>query len=160
MTDWPPAARGLPVGQTQGRSWRAGSAAGGAPTPTPQGHRASPVSRSNDDGGRGGYLDVPPSWSGDNPDKLLQVYLKAAEVWRLTTKTPCRQQGVHLLSAAGGDLRTVIGELIVEQLTSEESAEHVINLVKKEYAYAVTKRLPAALEDALFAKAGRRRSGE
>eukprot|EP00971_Amphidinium_carterae_P147531 2923798-Amphidinium_carterae.1 len=160
MTDWPPVARGLPVGQTQGRSWRAGIGAGGTSTSAQQGSRAGPVSRSNDEGGRGGYLDVPPSWSGDNPDKLLQVYLKAAEVWRLTTKTPARQQGVQLLSAAGGDLRTVIGELTVEQLTAEESAEHVINLVKKEYAYAVTKRLPAALEDALFSKAGRRRQGE
>eukprot|EP00971_Amphidinium_carterae_P269784 5352130-Amphidinium_carterae.1 len=90
----------------------------------------------------------------------LQTYLKTAEVWRLTTKTPARQRGVQLMSAAGGDLRTVIGELTIEQLTSEDSAENVINLVKKEYAYAITKQLPSALEDALFARGSKRRQGE
>eukprot|EP00971_Amphidinium_carterae_P293558 5828206-Amphidinium_carterae.1 len=109
---------------------------------------------------KGSYLDVPPSWSGENADKLLQTYLKAAEMWRLTTKTPARQRGVQLMSAAGGDLRIVIGELSIEQLTSDDSAENVINLVKKEYAYAITKQLPSALEDALFARAGSRRQGE
>eukprot|EP00971_Amphidinium_carterae_P006775 133433-Amphidinium_carterae.1 len=61
LTDWAPVARGVPVGQPQRRSWRAGGTAGGTPTNIPQGSRAPPAGKASEDAGRGGYLDVPPS---------------------------------------------------------------------------------------------------
>eukprot|EP00971_Amphidinium_carterae_P141152 2797301-Amphidinium_carterae.1 len=81
MTDWPPPVRGLPVGGQPTRSWRAagqGSSSSAAASAS-QGQRTGHERRHGDDGAKSNYLDVPPSWSGENPDKLLQTYLKAAE---------------------------------------------------------------------------------
>eukprot|EP00971_Amphidinium_carterae_P153985 3053789-Amphidinium_carterae.1 len=50
------------------------------------------------------YLDIPPSWSGEiqNPDKLLQSYLKAAEVWRLSVSLFSKVFNVNDTGARGG----------------------------------------------------------
>eukprot|EP00971_Amphidinium_carterae_P344193 6484423-Amphidinium_carterae.1 len=76
MADWPPQARGLPVGQPQ-RSWRAGGIVSGGPSQgaassLPGVPRGQGGGKGHEESSRGGYLDVPPSWSGENPDKLLQ----------------------------------------------------------------------------------------
>eukprot|EP00971_Amphidinium_carterae_P151497 3003642-Amphidinium_carterae.1 len=67
-------------------------------------------------------MDMPPSWSGADPEAQLEAYLKAAEAWRLTTRTPARQQAVQLLATATGDLRSIMAELELEAITNEDGA--------------------------------------
>eukprot|EP00971_Amphidinium_carterae_P274550 5448067-Amphidinium_carterae.2 len=96
-------------------------------------------------------LDIPPTWNGANPEQQQAGYLKAVEVWNLTTRLPLRQRGVAVLVQASGDLK-----LELEELTAENGAEIILQLLCKEHGWTLQRSLPQRCEAALFSTAGMR----
>ena len=74
--------------------------------------------------------DNPPVWDGRDPDKQLEAYLKLLEGWIATTRTLKRQRGMVILNYAQGDLRLIINELDVADLTAEDGDRRVLDHVR------------------------------
>ena len=78
--------------------------------------------------------DIPPNWDGGRPDKNLEPYIKALRMWLHTTKVLKQQQGMAIFQNAQGDLKQLINELEIEQLTIEDSGEDVLKHIQNSYA--------------------------
>ena len=65
--------------------------------------------------------DNPPGWSGEQPDRELEPYLKKLRGWLMTTRTFKTQQGMTIFNFATGDLNVIINELEIEELTGDDS---------------------------------------
>ena len=100
--------------------------------------------------------DNPPTWDGKDPDRQLEPYLKLLEGWMATTRTMKKQRGMVILHYATGDLRMIINELEISILTSEDSDWRVLQHIQESYQEYLEKRLPKAMERALFSPEGRR----
>eukprot|EP00971_Amphidinium_carterae_P134599 2667750-Amphidinium_carterae.1 len=131
----------------------------GAGTSTQRGQAAVAVQPLTDNH-RPSPLDTPPSWNGANPEQQLSGYLKAVEAWNLTTRLPHRQRGVAVLGQASGDLRQLIATLEIEELTADNGADTILQLLRKEYGWTLQRSLPQRFEAALFSAAGRRQANE
>ena len=94
--------------------------------------------------------DVPPTWDGKDPEKQLDPYLKVLKGWLTTTRTVKSQQGLIILNYATDDLKVVIDELDIDELTKESSGQDVFDHIKKSYAEYLERKLPQALEECLF----------
>eukprot|EP00971_Amphidinium_carterae_P038090 748871-Amphidinium_carterae.1 len=105
-------------------------------------------------------MDVPPSWSGADPDGQLEAYFKAAEAWRRTTRVPAKQQAVQLLAVATGDLRSIMTELEIEVITNDDGAQVLLEHVRHQYQWTVTRSLPTKLENTLFVRSSQRQRQE
>ena len=101
--------------------------------------------------------DVPPSWDGRNPETALESYLKLLAGWLATTRMQKCQMGMTLLHYASGDLRLIINELTIEELTAENSGSRVFDHVKEAFSEYVEKKLPKAIESAPFYSSCKRR---
>ena len=104
--------------------------------------------------------DVPPTWDGHDPDNQAEPYLKLLSGWINTTRTLKTQRGMTILHYAAGDLKLIINELDVDTLTSEQGGQSVYDHVKDAYSEYLDKKLPKAMERALFAPEARRRRDE
>ena len=104
--------------------------------------------------------DVPPTWDGSNPEKELEPYLKLLSGWLQTTRTLKTQRGMIILNFATGDLKLIVNELEVEHLTSEDSGDIVLKHVQSSFAEYQEKKMPNAIEAAIYDKDTRRRRGE
>jgi hypothetical protein len=100
--------------------------------------------------------DNPPAWDGKDPDRRLEPYLKLLRGWMHTTRTLKTQRGMVILNYAQGDLQLIINELDVTVLTSEDGDEKVLAHIQESYQEYLEKRLPKAMERAIFAPEGRR----
>ena len=77
--------------------------------------------------------DVPPTWDGSEPERLCGPYLKSLQGWINTTRAQKTQMGMTILHYAHGDLKVIINELEVEELTAVNGAQLVFDHIKKEY---------------------------
>ena len=75
--------------------------------------------------------DVPPVWDGTNPENQTAPYLKALRGWLNTTRAQKTQVAMTILHYAQGDLRLIINELDVDELTAADSGEKVYQHVQK-----------------------------
>ena len=148
-----------------------------APRPNNQSQGSSPATSQRPAGGRiGTYAvglsqqepppqriihDIPPTWDGTKPETDLEPFLKLLRGWLTTTRTQKTQAGMTILHYAHGDLKLVINELDIEDLTAEDSGERVFKHVQRSYEEYVDRKLPKALERALFdTQDSQRRKGE
>ena len=104
--------------------------------------------------------DVPPVWDGKDPVKMLEPYVKVLKGWLATTRTLKNQQGMVIMNYAQGDLRVIINELEIEDLTDEDGGQKVLKHVEKSYSEYKERKLPQAIEDAIFDTALSRKAGE
>ena len=104
--------------------------------------------------------DNPPSWSGDNPDKELEPYLKMLRGWLITTRTLKAQQGMTIFNHATGDLNLIINELETDVLFAEDSGEVVYKHIQTSFAEYAEKKLPQSIENCIYDKNVARRRGE
>ena len=104
--------------------------------------------------------DIPPVWNGKNPDTQAEPYLKLLAGWNVTTRTQKTQRGMTILHCADGDLKTLINELDIEQLTSENSGQLVYDYIHDAFEEYLVTKLPQATEECLFGSDGKRRNGE
>ena len=104
--------------------------------------------------------DVPPNWDGSKPDKELEPYVKLMKCWLATTRTLKTQQGLIMLQNSSGDLKLLINELDIEDLTAEDSGEKVLKHIQSAYAEYLEKKLPQAIEACFYDSNISRRKGE
>ncbi len=104
--------------------------------------------------------DVPPVWDGKDPDNQAEPYLKLLRGWLQTTRTQRTQAGMTILHYAYGDLKILINELDIDELTSATSGETVFKHVLNTYKEYLQKKLPKAMEQAIFDDKGNRHGGE
>jgi len=104
--------------------------------------------------------DVPPIWDGKDPDSQAEPYLKLLQGWLSTTRTLKTQRGMTILHYSQGDLKLIINELEVEILTSDHGGQRVWNHIQEAYLEHLDKKLPKAMERALFSPEGRRQKHE
>jgi hypothetical protein len=76
--------------------------------------------------------DVPPEWDGTDPHKNLEPYLKLLKGWLLTTSTNPNQRGLIIMHYARGDLRRLIDNLDLAELTEEDSGDKTYEYIKAE----------------------------
>ena len=103
---------------------------------------------------------MPPTCYCKNPDYEVEPYLKLLEGWLATTRTLKTQRGMTILQYAQGDLKLIVNELDISILTSEISGEKCLTHIKESYAEYLDKKLPKAIERALFAREAKRANGE
>eukprot|EP00971_Amphidinium_carterae_P098314 1944818-Amphidinium_carterae.1 len=114
-----------------------------------------------DGGGYGGRFNLEaPSWDGSQPETNIEPYLKSLRGWLVTTKVPSQQQGLILLSVAKGDLKLIINELTLDELTAYNGGERVYQLVHNTFEWALKRTLPRKLETCLYGSSGERQRGE
>ena len=104
--------------------------------------------------------DVPPVWDGKDPDNEAEPFLKLLDGWLATTRTLKTQRGMTILHYSSGDLKTLINELSVDDLTSDESGLLVRKHVYNNYLEYLDKKLPKAMEKAIYEPTARRQKGE
>jgi hypothetical protein len=104
--------------------------------------------------------DVPPTWDGKDPDNQAEPYLKLLRGWLQTTRSQSTQAGMTILHYAYGDLKTLINELDVDVLTAPNGGENVFQHIQKTYQDYIHKKLPKAMERALFDDKGTRQRDE
>eukprot|EP00971_Amphidinium_carterae_P200414 3977026-Amphidinium_carterae.1 len=104
-------------------------------------------------------LDAP-SWDGKNPEVHIEPYLKSLRGWLLTTRTPKQQQGLLLLSSAKDDLKLIINELSLDDLTQPDGGERVYQLINNTFDWALKRTLPRKLEACLYGSSGERQRAE
>ena len=75
--------------------------------------------------------DVPPVWDGKDPVKMLEPYVKVLKGWLATTRTLKSQQGMVIMQYATGDLRVIINELDIEDLTADDGGQAVLKHIEK-----------------------------
>ena len=92
--------------------------------------------------------DVPPPWDGTDPDNQLEPYLKLLQGWLNTTRTLGTQHGMTIMHYAGGDLKTIINELSIEDLTDRESGQIVVKHIQSSFREYTEHKLPKAIERA------------
>ena len=74
--------------------------------------------------------DVPPEWDGMDPHKNLEPYLKLLQGWLLTTATIPQQRGLIIMNYAKGDLRRLLDNLELEELTTKDSGQRAYDYIK------------------------------
>ena len=94
--------------------------------------------------------DIPPSWNGNDPERELEGYLKLLTGSLSTTRTLKAQQGMTILHYSTGDLKIVINELDIAELTSEDSGNGVLKHIQTSYAEYMEKKLPQAIENGIY----------
>ncbi len=104
--------------------------------------------------------DVPPQWDGSDPENQLDPYVKLLKGWLATTRTATKQQGLTIMSYSTKDLRVIINELDIEQLTDEGSGDCVPKPVQNSYQEYMERKLPKALEEAVFKKSSQKQKNE
>ena len=100
--------------------------------------------------------DVPPVWDGKDPDNQAEPYLKLLRGWLSTTRTLKTQAGMTILHYACGDLKILINELDVDTLTHPDSGTIVYKHVYNNFKEHLNKKLPKALERAIWDEKGTR----
>ena len=86
--------------------------------------------------------------------------MKSLAGWIQTTRTLATQQGMTILHYASGDLKSLINELDVDDLTSPDSAKIVKKLIEDNFKEYLERKLPKAIERALFRQSCQRGNGE
>ena len=89
--------------------------------------------------------DVPPPWDGKNADDMAEPYLKLLHGWLSTIRTLKTQQGMTILHYSSGDLKLIINELDVDELTSYEGGQKVYDHIKENFGDYMEKKLPKQL---------------
>ena len=90
--------------------------------------------------------DIPPVWDGNQPEKQLEPYMKLLRGWLATTRTLKTQAGMTILNFATGDLKLIINELEIDDLTADDSGQVVYKHITASYAEFIEKKLPQAIE--------------
>ena len=104
--------------------------------------------------------DVPPAWDGKDPENMVERYLKSLDGWLSTTRTLREQGGLVMLHYAIGDLKVLINELTIEQLTDPDGVRMARELIATQFKEYIDRKLPKAMEKALFMHDGKRRRDE
>ena len=105
-------------------------------------------------------FDNPPKWDGKDPAKNLTWYLKSLKLWLATTRTAKTQQGAVLLQFAEGELRKIIDEKEIDELTTETGGQLVYDHIEETFEDFKVKKLPQAMDELLFLESSRRHKGE
>ena len=85
-----------------------------------------------------------------DPQKNLEPYLKLLEAWLLTTATIPEQRGIVIMNYAKGDLRRLIDNLDLAQLTTKESGIETLKYIKAEYSEYIVCKKPLRIEEAFY----------
>ena len=94
--------------------------------------------------------DVPPEWDGMDPQRNLEPYLKLLEAWLVTTITIPEQRGLIIMNYAKGDLRRLIDNLDIAELTQKESGRKTLEYIKGEYSEYIVDKKPLRIEEAFY----------
>ena len=100
-------------------------------------------------------FDSPPKWDGKDPAKNLTWYLKTLKLWLATTRTAKTQQGAVLLQFAEGELRKIIDEKEIDELTTETGGQLVYDHIEETFEDFKVKKLPQAVDELLFVESSR-----
>jgi hypothetical protein len=109
---------------------------------------------------RSTYHDLPPDWDGLEPQKFLEPYLKLLHGWLLTTNVNPKQQGLLIMQYAAGELRQLLDNLDLEELTQEDSGMKTLEYIKKQYSEFIVAKKPVRIEEAFYDADRCRRRGE
>ena len=90
----------------------------------------------------------------------MEPYLKLLAGWLATTRTMKTQRGMTILHHSNGDLKTIINELDIMVLTSENGGHMVFDHIQRSYQEYMDKQLPKAMERAMCSSEGRRHKNE
>ena len=104
--------------------------------------------------------DILPEWDGMDPHKNLEPYLKLLKGWLLTTVTIPSQRGLIIMNYTKGDLRRLLDNLDMEQLTHQDSGEKTYNYIEKEYSEYIVSKKPLRVEEAFYDPDRCRKKGE
>ena len=105
-------------------------------------------------------LDVPPTWDGKAPELMVESYLKSLEGWMRTTRSMKQQRGLLVLQYAQADLKLVINELDLSELTAEDDGDKVLDHLREAYKHYIVQSLPRNFDAALYDKNCQRQHGE
>ena len=95
--------------------------------------------------------DKPPVWDGKDPYKNLEQYLRMLELWVKTTRTDKHQHGYTILQNTSGSLNEIIYHgLDNDAITSQESGEKVLTLVKEAFSEFLDSKLPQRIEESFY----------
>ena len=104
--------------------------------------------------------DAPPEWDGLDPQKNLEPYLKLLQGWLITTATLPQQRGLIIMNYAKGDLRRLLDNLDIEELTHQDSGQRTFDFVKGEYSEYIVSKKPLRVEEAFYDPERCRKKGE
>eukprot|EP00971_Amphidinium_carterae_P263351 5224988-Amphidinium_carterae.1 len=125
-----------------------------------QGRKGDGRGGKGDDHARISYLDIPPAWDGQQPDSALEGFLKATEAWLRTTRVPPAQRGVQIMSQSSGDLREMLSTLELDEIVGADGGEKILEFIKKQYEYVLTRSLPKLFEEAVYGGAGQKHKND
>ena len=94
--------------------------------------------------------DVPPEWDGMDPQKNLEPYLKLLQGWLATTATIPHQRGLIIMNYAKGDLKRLLDNLELAELTEKESGQKAFDYIKGEYSEYIVCKKPLRIEEAFY----------
>ena len=114
----------------------------------------------NEGNSRNMMHDVPPEWDGNDPARNLEPYLKLLQGWLCTTATLPSQRGLIIMHYAKGDLRRLLDNLELDELTSKESGQKTFDYVKSEYSEYIISKKPLRIEEAFYDNERCRKKGE
>ena len=104
--------------------------------------------------------DVPPEWDGLDPQKNLEPYLKLLQGWLITTATLPQQRGLIIMNYAKGDLKRLLDNLELAELTEKESGQKAFDYIKGEYSEYIVCKKPLRIEEAFYDPERCRKKGE
>ena len=104
--------------------------------------------------------DVPPEWDGMDPQKNLEPYLKLLQGWLITTATIPNQRGLIIMNYAKGDLRRLLDNLELTELTTKDSGQKTHDYIKGEYSEYIVSKKPLRIEEAFYDPDRCRKKGE
>ena len=104
--------------------------------------------------------DVPPEWDGMDPQKNLEPYLKLLQGWLATTATIPHQRGLIIMNYAKGDLKRLLDNLELAELTEKESGQKAFEYIKGEYSEYIVCKKPLRIEEAFYDPERCRKKGE
>ena len=99
-----------------------------------------------------GYRDRDPPPAFDGKEDGFRQYLRELELWRHETEVPKNKQGAKVLRQLSGSAKSVIEELSIAEITSEQGVEAILAALKVYFQPHLETAIPRALEKAVYAE--------
>lgn len=92
--------------------------------------------------------DPPPSFDGDVEG--FKQFVRDLKLWRRDTDAPERKHGVKVLRQLTGQAKAICNELSVEEITSENGLDLILNKLREHYSPHLETTMPKAFEKAVY----------
>ena len=104
--------------------------------------------------------DNPPEWDGIAPQQNLEPYLKLLKGWLVTTNTIPSQRGLIIMNYRKGDLRKLLDNFEIEDLTTKDSGQVAYDYIEAEYSQFIVSKKTLRIEEAFYDSDRCRKKGE